>query len=306
MIEKYVKAGKLVSKIRNDASEMIKEGLLVLDLVEFVESEILKSGAEIAFPCNVSINEIAAHYTSPLNDTSVINAGDLVKLDLGAHIDGFIADSAVTIMAPGDSLLENFDEETISKNQKLIEASAEGLESAISTVKAGIEVGKIGEEVQKTINSYGFNPIVNLNGHSVEQYSLHSGISVPSIKEEGTKKLKEGDVIAIEPFATDGMGFVTDAPGTYICRFLKERPFRLTYTKRVLKTIKTNYPSLPFSIRWLNESYQGNRLQNSLKQLVDAGAIYPFQPLKEKTNSWVSQKEHTVIVEKDGCQIITE
>ncbi|KZX12868.1 type II methionyl aminopeptidase [Methanobrevibacter curvatus] len=306
MIEKYVKAGKLVSKIRNDASAMIKEGLLVLDLVEFVESEILKSGAEIAFPCNVSINEIAAHYTSPLNDTSLIKAGDLVKLDLGAHIDGFIADSAVTIMAPGDSLLKNLDEETISKNQKLIEASAEGLESAIATVKAGIEVGKIGEEVQKTINSYGFNPIVNLNGHSVEQYSLHSGISVPSIKEEGTKKLKEGDVIAIEPFATDGMGFVTDAPGTYIYRFLKERPFRLTYTKRVLKTVKTNYPSLPFSIRWLNEIYQGNRLQNSLKQLVDAGAIYPFQALKEKTNSWVSQKEHTVIVEKDGCQIITE
>ena len=76
MIDSYIKAGKIVSKIRCDASEMIKEGCLILDLVEYVESEILKCGGEIAFPCNVSLNEVAAHYTSPANDTSIIHAGD--------------------------------------------------------------------------------------------------------------------------------------------------------------------------------------------------------------------------------------
>ena len=88
MIDSYIKAGKIVSDIRGEASKMIKDGTLVIDLVEYVESEILKSGAEIAFPCNVSINEIAAHYTSPANDETKFKAGDMVKLDLGAMVDG--------------------------------------------------------------------------------------------------------------------------------------------------------------------------------------------------------------------------
>ena len=71
MMESYIKAGKIVSDIRSEASKMIKDGTLVIDLVEYVESEILKTGAEIAFPCNVSLNEIAAHYTSPANDKTL-------------------------------------------------------------------------------------------------------------------------------------------------------------------------------------------------------------------------------------------
>ena len=71
MIESYIKSGKLASKIREEASKMIKDGTLVIDLVEYVESEILKAGADIAFPCNVSLNEVAAHYTSPVGDETV-------------------------------------------------------------------------------------------------------------------------------------------------------------------------------------------------------------------------------------------
>ncbi|MDR0912375.1 MAG: type II methionyl aminopeptidase [Methanobrevibacter sp.] len=306
MIEDYHKAGEIVSKIRDDASKMIKEGLLVLDLVEYVENEIKNMGAEIAFPCNVSINEIAAHYTAYLNDPTEIQAGDLVKLDLGAHINGYIADTAITIMAPGDSLEDNLDEDTIEKNQKLIDASAEGLDAAIATVRDGVSLNKIGEEVEKVINSYGFNPIVNLHGHSLEQYNLHSGLSVPSNKDKNNQKIREGDVLAIEPFATDGLGFVTDTPDIYIFRFLKERPLRVLYTKKVLKTIKTNYSSLPFSYRWLNKIYPGARLFAAINQLIDIGAIYPYAALKEKTNKWISQTEHSVIVEKDGCEVFTK
>lgn len=306
MIESYEKAGKIVSKVRNEAVKLIKDDLLILDLVEFVEGEILKAGAGIAFPCNVSVNEITAHYTSPANDETKISTGDLVKLDLGAHIDGYIADSAITIMVPGKDLGEKYDTDTINKNKEMIEASDAGLEAAISTVRPGVEIGKIGKAVEEAINSCGFNPITNLTGHSLEQWNLHSGLSIPSIDDKSTVKLKEGDAIAIEPFATDGLGWVTDTPQTYIFRYLKDKPFRITHTQKVLNEIKDNYADLPFSIRWLSEKFNPNRLNSSMRQLSQVMAIYPYPTLREKTNCWVSQSEHTVFVEGDGCTITTK
>lgn len=305
MIDSYIKAGKIVSEVRESASKMIKEGTLVLDLVEYVESETLKRGAGIAFPCNVSINEIAAHYTSPYEDETMIEAGDMVKLDLGAHIDGFIADSAITVMADGKNLEEKIGSDRLNLNEEIIEASAAGLDAAISTVKAGVEVWEIGQAVHEAISEYKLNPISNLTGHSLEQYNLHAGISIPNINNHDSTVLEEGQAIAIEPFATDGVGFVNDAPGAYIFSFLADKPFRMKTTQQTLNYIESNYPYLPFSGRWLTEEFKPSRVQRSLKQLGDAMAIYPYSPLKEKTGCWVSQKEHTVIVEEDGCMITT-
>ena len=305
MIDSYLKAGKILSQpaaivindltsafwrydhgrnsvvlftvmrfsIRKEASKMIKEGTLVLDLVEFVENETIKQGAGISFPCNVSINEVAAHYTSPLNDETMIYAGDLVKLDLGTEIDGYIADSAITVMAPGKNLDERFTQDEINLRQDIIEASAAGLDAAISTVRSGVTVGEIGAAVEEANHD--------------------------------ETVLEEGQAVAIEPFATDGIGFVNDAPGTYIYSFLANKPFRLKHTKNVLTNIKHNYPHLPFSGRWLTKEFKENRLNVSLKQLSEAMAIYPYHPLKEKTGCLVSQKEHTVIVEKEGCTVTT-
>ena len=306
MIDSYLKAGKIVSDIREEASKMIKNGLPIIDLVEFVENEIIKRGAGIAFPCNVSVNEITAHYTSPLNDENKIVTGDLVKLDLGAEINGYIADSAVTIMAPGDNLEEIFDEETLEKNQKIIDASSNALEDAISTVRAGVKIGDIGQAVEDAIHKYDLNPITNLTGHSLEQWNLHAGLSIPNINNGDSTKLEEGQVIAIEPFATDGVGFVNDAPGAYIFSYIKNRPFRISHDKKVLKYIQTNHKYLPFSGRWLTKEFNPNRLHASMRQLSQAMAIYPYHALKEKSGAWVSQKEHTVIVEKDGCTITTK
>ena len=197
-IECYEKAGKILKKVRSDASAMIKNGLPILDLVEFVEGEILKTGAGIAFPCNVSVNEIAAHYTSPAHDTNKLVTGDLVKLDIGVEVEGYIADS---------------------------------LEAAISTVRAGVKVCDIGEAVNEAISSYGMNPILNLTGHSLEHWNLHAGISVPNYNNNDPTILEEGQAVAIEPFATPGDGIVNDCPEAYIFSFLRDRPFRLKSTQ---------------------------------------------------------------------------
>ena len=304
MIDSYIQAGKIVSKIRNDASEMIKEGCLILDLVEYVESETLKQGAGIAFPCNVSLNEIAAHYTSPANDQTVIHAGDLVKLDLGAEVDGCIADSAVTIIA-GGNIDERFTQDEINLHEEIVEASAAGLDAAIATVRAGAELGKIGAAVQEAISEYKLNPIFNLTGHSLEQYNLHAGLSVPNYDNHDPYKLEEGQAIAIEPFATNGVGYVNDAPGHYIFSYIANKPFRMKSTQKVLNHIKNNNRYLPFSGRWITDKFGERRGNTALKQLSEAMAIYPYAPLREKKDCFVSQKEHTVIVEKEGCTVTT-
>ena len=304
MIESYIKSGKLASKIRDEASKMIKEGTLVIDLVEYVESEILKTGAQIAFPCNVSLNEVAAHYTSPANDQTVIHAGDMVKLDLGAMIDGYIADTAVTVIAEGN-VSENYTQDEINLHEEIVEASAAGLEAAIATVRAGIEVSKIGAAVHEAISEYHLNPIFNLAGHSLEQNNLHAGISIPNYDNHDNYVLDEGQAIAIEPFATNGEGIVNDAPGQYIFSYMANKPFRMKTTQKVLKYIQHNHAYVPFSGRWITSEFGERKGNIALKQLSEAMAIYPYAPLRGKQDCFVSQKEHTVIVEKEGCTVTT-
>ena len=304
MIESYIESGKIASRIRSESSKMIKEGTLVIDLVEYVESEILKSGAQIAFPCNVSINEVAAHYTSPAGDKTTIHAGDMVKLDLGAMINGYIADTAITIIADGN-IDENYTQDEINLHEEIVEASAAGLEAAIATARAGIEVSKIGAAVREAIAEYKLNPIFNLTGHSLEQNNLHAGISIPNYDNNDHYVLEEGQAIAIEPFATNGEGIVNDAPGHYIFSYMANKPFRMRSTQRILKYIQHNNAYVPFSGRWITDEFGERKGSIALKQLSEAMAIYPYAPLREKQNCFVSQKEHTVIIEKEGCTITT-
>ena len=310
MIEKYEKAGKIVSKTRSMAVEYVKADMKIIDLINYVEGNIVEMGGMPAFPCNVSINEITAHYTSPPGDESVIKMGDLVKIDLGAHVDGYIADSAISVYIKDDgsaSINESVDgqsNEDLSIN--MIETAHEALESAISTIKDGIEIGKVGSAIEETINNKNFNSVSNLTGHSMDRWILHSGLSVPNIKEENNHIIHEGDVLAIEPFVTDGVGRVGDTNDTFIYRFLRGRPIRMVQAKKLLDTIATNYKTLPFSQRWLTDNIDPKYLNMAMRQLLASRAIYPYRVLKEKSDSRVAQAEHTVIVESDGCRVITE
>ncbi|MGZ7107734.1 MAG: type II methionyl aminopeptidase [Methanobacterium sp.] len=301
MIEKYEKAGQIISKVRGKAVKYVKEEMKLLELAEFVENEIIDLGGAVAFPCNVSINEVTAHYTPPADDEKTFKSGDLVKIDLGAHVDGYIADTAISVL-----IGEDIPEEELEKHQNMIIASQEGLEYALSTIKAGVEIGKVGEGIERAINNRGFNSVSNLTGHSMDRWIIHSGLSMPNIKESNPHKLEEGDVIAIEPFATDGIGRVTDMNEVYIFRYLRDRPLRLIHAKRALKIIKEDYKILPFAGRWLKGRFSEHHLNAAMRMLVSSRAVFPYHVLREKSNAVVAQSEHTVIVENDGCLVITE
>jgi len=290
-LEAYRRAGKLVAEVREQARPLVKPGVMLLEIAEAVEDLIVQKGAKPAFPCNVSVNEIAAHYSPPADDDTTIKDGDMIKVDVGVHVDGYIGDTAFTI-ATGEK-------------QELVQTVEQALEAEIAAVKPGIDVGELGRIVEETAAVAGFKPIRNLSGHSLARWNLHAGLTVPNVKGETGQKLSVGDVVALEPFVTDGAGYVEDQQKVYILRYLYDRPVRLRMARELLRDVKRAYDGLPFAERWLAKKMSKLRLELILRELVGVGALLPYHVLAERAGGKVAQAEHTVIVTEDGCEVTT-
>lgn len=292
----YKHAGAIVREARDYGATLLKPNTTYLFIATAVEQRIHDRGGKPAFPVNIAPNAIAAHYTPTATDTRVLNAGDVIKLDVGVHINGYIADTAITC------------EVATTTHSSLIQATSDALDQAIRTMKPGIPPSQIGSIVEATIRDRGFRPIENLMGHSVTQYELHSGLSIPNISTfTSRRKPQEGDVIAIEPFATTGAGRVTSGEGSniYICTdSLKSRLIRDRGLKQTYEHIRAAFTTLPFASRWCHPFLPpGSDLP--LRRLARLGVIREYPQLREERSGMVSQKEHTVIVTADGCEVIT-
>ncbi len=291
-LEKWKKAGKITKDTIEYAKSIVKPGVKYLDIARKIENFIISKGAKPAFPVNISINNIAAHYTPSYNYNGIVEKNDVIKIDVGANVDGYIGDAAITINLNND-------------HEKLLLAAYEALENAISVVKEGIEIRKIEEEIQNTIEKYGFKPISNLGGHEIRRYILHTGLFISNSKTNNTQKLKEGMIIAIEPFATDGLGYVRESDEVQIFSLIN--PNRNTRIGReVLKYIINNYKNLPFAERWIIKKFGVFKARSSLYDLLKNEIIGEYPVLVEKPNSFVSQFEKTVLVTKDSCEILTD
>jgi methionyl aminopeptidase len=288
----YRKAGEIAASVMNKGLKRVKEGRKLLDIAEYVESIIAEEGAKPAFPCNISVNEIAAHYSPQAWDSTVLEKGDLVKLDIGVHVEGYIADIAKTVVVG-------------KAKSKLIKAAEEALEEAINFIKPGVYTNEVGKLVEETITSYGFSPVSNLTGHKLARFNLHGGTLVPNVKTRHGSEFKEGDVYALEPFATNGFGRVIDDVNAIIFRYLRDRPLRMREARIILSHAKENYGSLPFAERWIANLVPRFKLNQALRQLVYSKALHAYHILREKKRGLVAQAEHTIIVGKDGCEVIT-
>jgi methionyl aminopeptidase len=290
--ECYIKAGEIVRRLKEESRPLVVEGARYVDVANFIEDKTREYGGAPAFPVNISVNNISAHDTPTLDDARTFKKGDYVKVDMGAHVEGYIADTAYTVRVD-------------SPDDDLVKASRDALNAALEVVRPGIQTNEIGAVIDETIRSYGFVPIENLTGHGLEQYVAHSSPSIPNLDVGAGTKLKEGDVIAIEPFATDGAGSVMDDETYLIFKYIADRPVRLQLARKMLSTIKNNYNSLPFAQRWLSKIYSKRKAEFALKYLVRSSSVYAFSVLKESDGGNVSQAEHSLIVREDGPEVFT-
>ena len=286
ILNKYREAGRILSSVVNDAVKLVKTGEKLLAVALFVEEEVKKRGAEPAFPCNLSLNDEAAHRT-PFAGEETVFTDEVVKLDAGAHIDGYVADMAVTIDLSG-------------RYEDLKKSAEDALNEVIKIVRAGITTKEIASVIDETISGYGYKPVSDLTGHGLEQYNAHSDPSIPSKHIKDGVTLEYGQVIAVEPFATDGIGKTKKSSFVEIYQLIRPRPVRLESMRQLMNEIE-RYKTLPFAKRWLNSPSDV-----LINKLVNEDIIHPFNLLKEKSGGLVSQAEHTLIVLDDGCEVTTK
>lgn len=286
-LERYIQAGKAASTILKKGADLIRPDVPLAQVSQQVEEMVLQAGLGVAFPVNISLNEAAAHDTPSPDDFRTFQKGDLIKLDLGIHLDGYIADTAMTIDL-GDHAL-------------LTEASVAARDAAIARVKPGVTIGELGTAVSQEICSRGFRPVANLTGHGLDQYRLHMGPNVPNIPGTGGAILEEGMAVAIEPFATTGTGFVSDQKRVEIYSQRIWRPVRMPAARKILSEIAPRQ-GLPFARRDLKTP----KPDMTLARLVREGILHSYPVLADITGSYVSQSEHTLIVTDDGCIVTTK
>lgn len=294
VLQKYRKAGKIAAEVRKETRNFVREGMPIIDLCEKVESMIKKKGGKPAFPCNVSVNEIAAHYTSPPEDKRLIPENSIVKVDIGAHVDGYIADTAVTLC---------FDPEY----ENLVRTAEEAVEKAVETLRPGLSISHFGSIIEKTIKSQGFKPISNLTGHQIGRYLVHAGRALPNVSHFSLSKINVGEIYATEPFVTvaNAVGKVKSESEAYIFRFIKPKSLRNQYAKRLLLYIQKNFRTLPFTERWLEGCVPQNHHKTAFLELLSSKSVMSYPVFIEASRKPVAQAEHTVLIVKDGCLVLT-
>ncbi len=294
-IKLAMEVGKASQEAIVAASRLVKPGARLLDVAEAAEKQLRATGFGLAFPLNLSQNERAAHYSPSFDDASIFSEKDLVKIDFGAEKHGMLGDGALTVDLSGE-------------HGKMIEAAELALDNALSMVKEGVEVKKLGAEIAKTVEKAGFKVIMNLGGHGIEDNDLHTGSFIPNYDNGDTTVLEEGTIIAIEPFITtqSGKGQVTEGDNTEIYTYAGGMIPRGDGARKLLKEIETKYPKNPFAARWLLGSEMSKfSLYSAMSELYRNGCIDPSPVLVEAGMAPVAQAEAELLVEYDSCRIIT-
>ena len=290
ILEKYRKAGKIAAEAREYGRKLIKPGARLLDVSELIEKKIGDLGGKPAFPAQISMDSVAAHYCAEPNEETVFGK-QVCCLDIGVHVDGFIGDTACTVDLSGN-------------HAGLVKASEEALKEAIKIVQIGVPVNEIGKVIQETISGFGFSPIKNLTGHGLSEFNIHDNPTIPNFDTGDKTKLEKGMAIAIEPFATNGSGMVYEQDQGNIFSLIQKKPVRSQFAREILREIE-KYNGLPFTTRWLAKKFSLPKVNFALRELLRNDIVKSYPPLPEKGKGIVSQAEHSLIVD-DKVEVTTK
>ncbi len=282
-LDRWRSAGRIASDARELGARLAVPGALRRGIADRIEARIRELGAEPAFPANLSRNVEAAHYTPSPEDEEALVEGDLLKIDVGAHLDGAISDTAMTVEVGGGR-----------RHERLIRASRDALAAGIARVRPGGAIDDLSVAIERAIRALGFRPVENLMGHSIERYLLHAGVSIPNVSGLSDGRLEEGQIIAIEPFATNGVGQIENGPFGNIVRFRSDPGPTDADAAAVFARVRT----LPFTARYLDAP--GQRTLARVRRRLQSYPVFV-----EAGGGLVSQAEHTVLVTASGSEVLT-
>jgi len=288
--DKWKQAGKIAAQALEYGKSLIKNGAVIREVCDKIDAKVIELGAKPAWPTQVGLDSTAAHYTPDHDDDSVFD-NNLVCLDVGAHIDGCIGDNATSVDLSG-------------KYADILKASEEALKNAIKTVRVGATLGEIGRAIQETIEGFKLVPVRNLSGHGISPWVIHDRPSVPNYDTKDTRTLQGDQIIAIEPFATNGAGMIYEAEKANIFALVNVKPVRSPYAREILAHVVENYRNLPFTTRWLVKQFGVGKTNFAINELLRLGMLHPHPPLIERNKGMVAVFEKTLYV-GDKVEILT-
>ena len=291
-VESYVKAGEIAKEIKSFAREMIRPGGKLIDIAEGIDAKIIELGGEPAFPVNLSLNEIAAHFTPAVGDET--KAEGLLKVDVGIAVDGYIADTAFSVDLTEDGRFK----EMLELNEAILKNVTKKIKNTVE-VGLDIKVCDIGNEAQDTLEMWNgakdskYSIIKNLSGHALGKNQIHAGLAISNYRNENKSELS--GAFAIEPFVTTGVGDIYEGQPGGIYVLQSDEPVRDRDAREVLKFIKEKYKTRPFCLRWLEKENFG-KLKFVISILVKQGVLHEYPLLIEMSKAPVSQFENTFVV----------
>jgi methionyl aminopeptidase len=293
-LEYYQQAGRIASIVRENTRNKYHVGDTLFQICESIEDDIIMKGGSPAFPVNVSLNDIAAHYTAEPNDQIIVKDGDVLKIDIGVQIHGYIADTAVTVCYN-------------PKYEAMVKTAELALTEAVKVAKPNFKASDIGKIIENTVSKQGFRPIQNLSGHSLEQYTIHAGKSIPNIWTIGSFSLVSNQAYAIEPFVTtkDGHGIVYEGKTRNIFGIASRKPTKDKEADEFLEYIWNTFKTLPFALRWMTKKYEEKKARQLIEQLIRKRNVHAYPVLIEGNRKIVAQAEHTLIPSDTVINVIT-
>ncbi len=292
--EQYKTSGRITREVGALIRSAVKPGVSFLEICDLVKKEIESRGGHPAFPTGIGVNQVTAHYAPQEGDESVFADGDLVKVDFGVHVDGYVTDTSVSV--------------TFNPTYNLmLEANQRALEAAIAMARRETRTGEIGREIHREAARFGFKTIENLTGHTVDRYVVHAGKSIPNLYMSGMQSLKKGDVFAIEPFLTlpSAAGYVIDSPAQTIFSIVARKHTGIQELDSFADRVWDERKTLPFTLRWYSSDYAKGKLQGMVNRLIAKKIVRAYPTLVEASGSPVSQFEHTMALDDNGLLVLT-
>ncbi|KAH7025883.1 methionine aminopeptidase 2-like protein [Microdochium trichocladiopsis] len=311
----YREAAETHRQVRQWAQKNIKPGQSLTEIAEGIEDSVrrlvghdgLEEGdclkAGMGFPTGVNLDHIAAHFSPNAGNKTILQQNNVIKIDIGVHVNGKIVDSAFTMAWD-------------PKYDNLLAAVKDATNTGVKHAGIDQRLGELGEYIQEAMESYEceidgttypIKSIRNLSGHTILPYSIHGTKSVPIVKSNDQTKMEEGDVFAIETFGSTGNGYVHDQGEVSHYALRDDAPkvdLRLASAKNILNAIKKNFGTLPWCRRYLDRLGHDKYLLG-LNSLVQAGIVEDYPPLVDKKGSYSAQFEHTILLRPTCKEVIS-
>nr|WCZ58561.1 ErbB-3 binding protein 1 [Andalucia godoyi] len=292
-VVKSVAAGQNVFEICEAGDGFLNEKLKGC----YNKGKILKG---VAFPTSISVNNIAGHFSPLKEESTVLRAGDLVKIDMACHIDGYVAAAAHTVILAGDSVPQ--------KAVDVLAAAYYGSLAAAEATRAGRTNSDVAKVIQEVATFYGVQVAEGVLSHQMKQYIIDGNKTIlarPSIDQKVDEvTFENNEVYSIDVVYTTGDGKLkqTESRTTIYKRAVENNyDLKLKASRALFSEINAEYPTFPFAVRYFPDA----KSRLGMKEIVEHQLVHAYPVLTEKPGEFVAQFKTTVLLLPSGTSRVT-